>query len=395
MYQDREKGFTRRPVILAFAERVQMTETYGFVGSQGMTMLEGQLLLPDDSPSTTLYVFMHPTSTLQLLPMPQALARAGLHVLCAGSRYAKNDSALIMEKVAYDLGAYIRHAREELGYEKIVLVGWSGGGSLSLFYQAQAESPSLTHTPAGDPYDLVAANLSPADGIIFIAAHLSRAETLTEWLDPSVLDEQQPDLRDRELDIYDPACPHKPPFTAEFIDGFRQAQRARSLRITLWAEEWLDHLKRRNNGEMERAFLVHRTMCDPRWIDPTLDPNGRPPGRCYLGDPVSVNVGPVGIARYTSLRSWLSQWSIDRTNTRGPASAAKIRAVPILQIVNQADDAVPATHNPIIARSLVAPDREYIEIEGATHYYLGQPDQLAQCISAVLRWSTARGFGAI
>jgi pimeloyl-ACP methyl ester carboxylesterase len=393
MYQESEKGFMRRPVILAFAERAQMTETYGFVGSQGMTMLEGQLLLPDDSRSTTLYVFMHPTSTLQLLPMPQALARAGLHVLCAGSRYAKNDSALIMEKVAYDLGAYIRHAREELGYEKIVLVGWSGGGSLSLFYQSQAESPCLTHTPAGDPYDLIAANLPPADGIIFIAAHLSRAETLTEWLDPSVLDEQQPDLRDRELDIYDPACPNKPPFTAEFIDRFRQAQRERSLRITVWAEEWLDLLKRRNNGEIERAFLVHRTMCDPRWLDPTLDPNGRQPGRCYLGDPVSVNVGPVGIARYTSLRSWLSQWSIDRTNTRGPANAARIWSVPILQIVNQADDAVPATHNPIISRSLVVLDREYIEIEGATHYYLGQPDQLAQCISAVLQWSTARGFG--
>ena len=42
----------------------------------------------------------------------RALADAGLHVLCAGSRYAKNDSALIMEKVVYDLGMYVRHARE-------------------------------------------------------------------------------------------------------------------------------------------------------------------------------------------------------------------------------------------------------------------------------------------
>ena len=72
---------------------------------------------------------MHPASTLQLMPMPAAMAATGCHVLCAGSRYAKNDSALIMEKVAFDMGAYIRHAREVLGYDKVVLIGWSGGGA--------------------------------------------------------------------------------------------------------------------------------------------------------------------------------------------------------------------------------------------------------------------------
>jgi len=34
---------------------------------------------------------------------------------------------------------------------------------LSLFYQAQAESPTITRTPAGDPYDLTQANLPCAD----------------------------------------------------------------------------------------------------------------------------------------------------------------------------------------------------------------------------------------
>jgi hypothetical protein len=154
----------RIPVIIRFSEQLRMTETYGFTGSQGQTVLEGQRFVPRGLPSDTLFLFMHPTSTLQLLPMPMALADAGLHVLCAGSRYAKNDSALIMEKVAYDLGAYIRYARETLGYRKVVLVGWSGGGSLSLFYQAQAEQPSITHTPAGDAYDLTAAGLPKADG---------------------------------------------------------------------------------------------------------------------------------------------------------------------------------------------------------------------------------------
>src|SRR5688572_7076563 len=92
---------------------------------------------------------------------PPALGKAGVGVLCAGSRFAKNDTPLIMEKVVLDLGAYIRHAKEKWGYEKVVLCGWSGGGSLSLFYQAQAQKPFVTQTPAADPVDL--SNLIPAD----------------------------------------------------------------------------------------------------------------------------------------------------------------------------------------------------------------------------------------
>ena len=63
--------------------------------------------------------------------------------------------------------------------------------------------------------------------MIFVAAHLSRAETLTEWLDPSVMDELDPDRRDLALDIYSAECPAQPPYTAEFIATFRaRADRA-------------------------------------------------------------------------------------------------------------------------------------------------------------------------
>ena len=387
-----QENFDRVPVIVSFAEQVKMTETYGFAGSTGKTFLEGQRLVPRGKSSDTLYLFMHPASTLQLLPMPTALANAGMHVLCAASRYAKNDSPLILEKVVYDLGQYIRHAKEALGYKKVILVGWSGGGSLSLFYQAQAEQPSITHTPAGDPYDLTEAKLPRADGLIFIAAHLSRAELMTEWLDPSVIDELDPDKRDPALDIYSPACPNKPPFTPEFVARFRAAQVARNRRITKWAEETLAKLKDRKDGEIERAFVVHRTMCDVRWLDPSIDPNGRKPNWCYLGDPRTVNVGPVGLARFSTLRSWLSQWSFDKSNGKGAQNAAKITQIPVLQIVNQADDAVPATHNPTVRAALGTKDKEYVEIQGGTHYYLGQPKQLEECIDAVTGWSRRKNL---
>ena len=385
--------FDRVPIILQFPESPKFSETYGFAGTQGFVALEGQRFVPHAKPSSdTVYVFMHPSSTLQLLPMPSALANAGLHVICAGSRYPKNDSALIMEKVCFDLGQYIKWAKESCGYKKVVLVGWSGGGSLSLFYQSQAESPSITHTPAGDEYDLMAAKLIPADGIIFIAAHLSRAETLTEWLDPSVKDELNPDDRELDLDIYNPACPNKPPFSPEFVARFRAAQIARSRKITLWAESMLALLKQRDDGEVERGFVVHRTMCDVRWIDPSVDPNGRRPNHCYLGSPKSANSAPAGLARFSTLRSWLSQFSYDKSQAKGPLSAARITRTPVLQIENEADDAVPATHNPAIFKALATRDKEMVSIKGATHYYLGQPEQLKQCIDTVFDWSRRKNL---
>ena len=367
-------------VHVQYAESAKFTEVYGFAGTQGAVNCEGIRFLPKGKPSKTLAVFMHPSSTLQLLPMPQALAKAGIHVLCAGSRFARNDTPLIMEKVILDLGAYIRHAKDQWGYEKIVLCGWSGGGSLSLFYQSQAERPSIAKTPAGDPVDLT--GLEPADAMIFQAAHLSRAHTLSEWLDPSVTDESDPDKRDLELDIYDPKCPSQPPYTPAFVARFRAAQLARMRRKTAWVKETLHRLK---GDELERGFVTYRTMCDLRFMDPAIDPNDRKPRWCYLGKPQTANTGPVGIGRFSTLRAWLSQWSVDDSNADGPACARAI-SVPLLAIENSADDAVPQPHARIIHDAAASRDKTFRVIKGATHYYQGQPELLKQAVELCVGW---------
>jgi dienelactone hydrolase len=381
-------AFTRTPLIRwTETQRTGPAETYGFAGSVGV-VLEGQLLR-GEAASETLFMFMHPTTTLHLLPLPEAMAAAGRHVLCAASRYPRNDSALIMEKAVLDMGEWIRWAREEAGYRHVVLMGWSGGASLSLFYQAEAEGPTVSRTPAGDPVDIVGANLIPADALILVAAHLSRAETLTEWIDPSVLDEANPDERDPELDIYADAAVHKPPYSAEFVAEFRAAQQARNARITAWARGQLSRLQPAGGPEQERPFLVHRTMCDVRWLDPAVDANDRRPDWCYLGDPRAANVGPLGLARFSTLRSWLSQWSYEASQAKGSENASRIRRTPVLQIENSADDAVPVTHHQIVGAALGTPDKEFAVIRGATHYYKGQPEHLAQCLDLVTDW-TAR-----
>lgn len=376
-------------VHVQYSEASQFTEVYGFAGSQGTVNCEGVRFVPKGVPPRTLAVFMHPSSTLQLLPMPQALARAGVHVLCAGSRFAKNDTALVMEKVVLDLGAYVRHARERWGYDKVVLCGWSGGGALALFYQAQAQNPTVTQTPAGDPVDLE--GLVPADALIFQAAHLSRARMLSEWIDPSVIDEGDPDRRDSELDIYDPGCPNQPPYSTGFIERFRAAQLARMRRKTAWVKESLEKLKQQRSDELERGFVTYRTMADLRFMDPAVDPNDRKPRSCYLGKPETANTGPVGIGRFSTLRAWLSQWSVDDSNADGPRSAASV-TVPLLAIENSADDAVPQPHVRMIHDAAASRDKTFRVVKGATHYYQGQPELLRQAVELCVGWMRERSL---
>ncbi|MEM7341780.1 MAG: alpha/beta hydrolase [Actinomycetota bacterium] len=374
------RGCERVAYAVGFVENATYSDVYG--GGGAIVGLDCHLIRPVDQPSDTLIVFMHPVGGGMYLPMVRALARAGHHVLWANSRYRGADYALIMEKVACDLGEAIHDAKERLGYTRIVLAGWSGGGSLSMWYQALAEAGAgISGTAAGDPYDVDAARMPPADAVMMLAAHVSRHQIFTEWIDPSIHDETRPDVRDPTLNLYDPANPNQPPYSADFLDAFAEAQVARNRRITAWVKDKLADIRSSANPNGEFAFTVHGTMADPRWLDGAVDPSDRVIGTCYLGDPKVVNDGPVGLARFCSLRSWISQWSIDDARCDAIAAGAKI-TVPTLVVGNSADDACTPSHTTRLFEA-VGHDRKQLHVvEGATHYYTG-PDGSAHLAEAV------------
>jgi alpha-beta hydrolase superfamily lysophospholipase len=374
---------------VAYREKASFKDTYG--GEPGQVFIECMRIVPEAQTSPTVMVFSHPIGGGSFLPIMSQLAREGIHVLFVNTRYRGNDTALIMEKCLLDLGAGIADAKQRFGYSNVVLGGWSGGGSLSLFYQEQAEHPDIEATPAGDPVDIVGAKLVPADGIVLMAAHVSRSVTLTEWLDASIENELDPSVRTRELNLYDPDNPHQPTYDDAYLQRYRTAQRQRSSTITAWAEETLARRIAEDGPGAEQAFVVHGTMADPRWLDPSVDPNEREPGTCYLGDPQSVNMGPVGLARYCSLRSWLSQWSLERSRAHGQRNAANT-SVPTLVIGNRADNACTPSHTHRLFDALGTQDKKLIEIPGATHYYAGQAEKSREAASIVAGWLAEKQF---
>lgn len=381
--------FDRIPFLVVFQEKSPFKDTYA--GEVGRVVLTAHHLKPKSVARDTVVVFMHPIGGGAYLPMMSTLARSGVPVIWCDSRYRGTDSALIMEKVAVDLGACVRYAKEKLGYKNVVLGGWSGGGSLSLFYQAEAEAPSVTATPAGDLPDLTREHLTPADGVMLIAAHISRNVTLTEWMDASILDETDPGNRDGELDIYDPKNPNQPPYSGEFISRYRAAQIARNRRITAWVKDKLARLAASGFENDEYGFMVHGTMADPRWRDVTLDPNDRPANWCYLGDPRIVNMSPVGLARYSSLRSWLSQWSYDDSHADGLKSAART-SVPVLVLDNSADDACTPSHAKRLYEAIKHDRKKHVTVKGANHYYFGQPEKAQEAANVCCTWLESHGF---
>ena len=178
---------------------------------------------------------------------------------CAGSKVLD----CISEQTLLTIDTVYKVVRNEAqlckNYKKIILMGWSGGGSLSLFYQAEALNSSITETPAGDPIDIHKAKLIPADLVVFIAAHIGRAKILSEWIDPSVRNESDPEDREIDLDLYNSNNPNKPPYDEDYIKRYRIAQKARITKITSSVIELLNNERKfscRSHGSIEARRIL-------------------------------------------------------------------------------------------------------------------------------------------
>ncbi len=116
----------------------------------------------------------------------------------------------------------------------------------------------------------------------------------------------------------------------------------------------------------ERLFTLSRTWADLRMIDPAIEPSDRPPGHCYLGDPMKANYGVFGIGAVSTLRTWLSMWRLRTSQCAAAPHLARI-ILPSLVVHATADTAVYESEARALHAALAAPDKT-LEFVRADHY---------------------------
>jgi pimeloyl-ACP methyl ester carboxylesterase len=328
---------------------------------------ESQGVLYTRGGERTVVCFMHPRGDQSRHWAMPAVLEAGFAVLGQAGRYCLNDSDFVYERILFDIAASCRALRER-GYERVIAVGNSGGGTLYAFYQAQAVTPPpgrLTDTPAGEPCDLNAVAMPPLDGLAHLATHLGQGKLMLDNIDPSVVDERDPLSVEPSLDMYDAQNGFRVPpepshYSEEFLARFRAGQLARVARIDaiarariednrhhlrLMAEPGFAKLSPRARQDVERrAFAshyleVHRTQANPALVDLDITPNRREIGSFYSERPDLCNFMAAGFGKWQTPRAWLSTWSY--LSSRGSTLACLPRiTVPTLVVAFRGDNMI-------------------------------------------------------
>jgi pimeloyl-ACP methyl ester carboxylesterase len=325
-------------------------------------------------------VLMHPTSNFMGHYLISPLARRGICCLGLNSRYVGNDAPLLMERVLQDLGAGVKFLNAR-GYEKIFLLGNSGGAALASFYQAQAERLTVTRAPDGTAVALEPSDLPPTAGIVLTAAHLGRSRLFEEWIDPSLVNEAQPMATDPVLDVYNPS--NGPPYSPEWLSLFRAAQRERRDRIERWVWRKLHELRNTEEAPNDIAFVIHRTHADPRLLDLSIDGNDRALGSLW-GNARDVNLAANSMARFSTLTGFLSQWA-SCSQADGPTNLART-SVPVLFFEHTADNSTFPSTREVWLRAAATRMESHALVQG-NHYLAGQQHLVDETADSITAWA--------
>ena len=227
-FTELDRSVTREPIFLDASD-----------GAQSM----GILYTPPASPAKTAVYLMHPRGEFTRHYVVPGLTARGYAVFGQNSRYLNNDSDAVHERLLLDIAAGLRLLRAR-GFERIALLGNSGGGSLLGFYQAQAsKAPGdrITLTPSDERVPLVDEDMPQGDVYVAVAAHLGEGRFLLNAIDPSITDETDPLSNDPDWDMYNPAngytgWPAPSSYDPDWLAEYRSRQRDRVRRLDVIAQ---------------------------------------------------------------------------------------------------------------------------------------------------------------
>jgi pimeloyl-ACP methyl ester carboxylesterase len=356
----------------------------------------GLLYLPANRKPRTVVIMAHPRADFAQHYSIPFWVEAGFAAFAQNTRYLNNDFMMLHENLLLDLAAGIRYLREEQGFERVVMLGNSGGGSLFAYYDSQARLPKgsrVAAPPGGGPPDLNQFDFPTADGFILLAAHPGQGKVLMVSLDASVADEGNPFATDPGLDPYDAGNGFKMPpaetrYDTEWLKRYRAAQRARVARIDAIAR---DHLAGAQNARSAvrgtdfanasadyrllmqrrmmapRIMVVYRTLANPNYYDLSLDPSERVVGSIFAARPELFNYHAFGLGHVVTPDAWLSTWSGLSSYANLERNLPKV-TVPTLVVGANGDQDIFISDVRAEFEQSGAADKRLEFIEGADHF---------------------------
>lgn len=282
------------------------------------------------------------------------------------------------------------------GARVVVLLGYSGGASLTALAQAE--------TGCGD-------------GWVGIAAHPGEGVFMGQVIDPSVVDESDPFSTDQSLDMYDPANGWQPwpapsQYDSDWLIRYRAAQQARVARIdaiahaemeaghqagvaletlTPASEAWR---QARRRAVHIQYLTIYRTLADPAYLSLSIDPSDRALGSVFASpDPMDANWGGFGLGRVMTSGGWLSTWSSLSSKARLEETISRLScprlSCPLLLVHPTADTEIRLRQVHAIRDAATSASLSYHEIKGASHYLEGHRQPAMEIVAEWIRGTLA------
>lgn len=347
----------------------------------------GSLYQPG-TPTETVVCVMHPREFMACHYLIPDIVGAGVAAWSQAPRSVGNDLRLEHEFALHDVAAGLQHLRK-LGFRRIVLLGNSGGAGLYAFYAQQAAlagTERIQRTPAGRPTQLGELNMPIPAGLVLVGPHPGQGALLMNCIDASVLDETDPMSVDPTLDPLNPANGYRGPtgtrYEPEFVQRYRQAQRARVERLDALAKSLIERRMEARKRIKEQGpnasvedkrlaahtpiFNVWRTDGDLRCFDMSLDPSERKFGSLWGSDPYASNYGAVGFARQCTPESWLSTWSGQSSNASLAKTATSVTQ-PVLVVEYTGDQACFPGDVRHIVDAIASKNKRHVRVRGDHH----------------------------
>lgn len=283
---------------------------------------KGALYVPDSGPAPHVaFLTIHRTANFMSLIATRELARRGFMVLGMNPRSDNNEAIVNFENVAFDIRQGIEFLRKQPGITKVILIGHSGGGPATTFYQATAEQ-GLSFCQ--DPHKLTRCSdalkdLPKADGMLLLDAHPGNTVNTMRSLNPAVLDEADPTRIDPALDPFSPANGFNPNgqsvYSEAFMARYFKAQAARMNRLIDKAVAMRAVIKDGHGSTTDDApFIVYRDRARLMDFSMSVHPGTKAPQKLLKND------GTISVQIINSVRApQVQSAKLDKTLSNGTA----------------------------------------------------------------------------